>query len=1203
MASSRYTFTLDLHSTYSQITLPVTAGDTDRELAISFADGDRPYTFEEGDIASVALKYPETGATAMYEAEISEDKSYCVFELSQKYKNDSGEEEYSSLCPVAGLYDAEVHIFRGGKKIASPYFSLDAVGGLVAGGEIPPADRDELASIYAAEAGRRTAETNRVNAEEARANAETARTEAEETRNELYNEVKTAYESGKLKGEKGDKGDKGGKGDKGDPGEGFKISKTYPSVDVMERGASSDGVPVHGFVIIETGDVEKEDNAKLFIKGEDGKYTYLTDLSGSQGFKGDDGDSIYVMDTVYTEEDDAYNIIKLSDGTELRIKNGRQGSPVAIIGVEESDESGGTNIVRFSNGVELSIKNGKDGVGIADIQKIATNGLVDTYKITLDDGATKYYTVTNGKDGIDGTSVYVASVNSTEAGTTVVFSDETTIDIANGTNGKTAYQYAKEQGFSGTEEAFAIKLAQPIPSKTSDLSNDSGYITSGAINSHNVSDASHNDIRLLIQGLGERLNAIANSTDVDLDDFKEVVAYIKANRGLIDAITTNKINYTDIINDLVTNVTNKPLSAAQGVAIKGLIDNLANNKLDASALTSAINTALAQAKASGEFKGDDGKTPYIQNGYWYINGASTGVKAQGNDYVLTDADKNEIAGMVSVNSNVPDYIITEVERVANAVQSVRTSKTLVFSAMTDIHVKDGSDVTDHKNSLISAQSAGAGLKELQKRIPLDFCALLGDYSYMSSADYSASQTMKDIMLAKKTLNISNDKEIWCVGNHDWCCGTGVDRMLTEDELYAYVGANSDGTKPYDSIERCYGYLDFDNQKIRVIYLNTNDCKDGIDNGVLTKDVYRYMEFISPTQMRWIADVALDFADKSDAADWGVVILSHQPIDYGYVWYTRLLEMLEAYRDKRSVTLYCADYITVVNDEGITTGHYETFDFTGVETPVDIICNVHGHIHNCGSAMVSSQDDPTKDNYIIPWLWRFCVPNMCYGRYNEKYDTVWGEVDKLGNKVEHKKVMGTAKETSFNIVSIDRKNEKIYAHIFGAGKDREIDYKAPYTPPVALFDVTSRVYTSLSTPQYVAATDTREIDYGKCYAIASDGRRGSYPSGKVVKYEVLSETNGFTYQMNSGSGYGIEFPVNIEGGKTYTLKYNGGGYCKLIKFNPNTTLASITEIQDSTVVGDHTISITPEVGFLYSISFHINLANQDVTINNISLTEA
>ena len=272
----------------------------------------------------------------------------------------------------------------------------------------------------------------------------------------------------------------------------------------------------------------------------------------------------------------------------------------------------------------------------------------------------------------------------------------------------------------------------------SDVGADKSGTAESKVSTHNVSDASHSDIRLLIQGLGERLNAIANSTDIDLDDFKEVVAYIKANRGLIDAITTNKINYTDIINDLVTNVTNKPLSAAQGVALKLLIDNLTNSKLDASDLASAINTALAQAKASGEFKGEDGqrgtgilkvstapesyttttagiapikrmalstiktqsgvsevlvgdcvaysyylyhiyyfdatyaymdkyqsirgatgavgtngadgKTPYIQNGYWYINGVNQGVKAQGTDGYTpvmgtdywTPTDKEEI---------------------------------------------------------------------------------------------------------------------------------------------------------------------------------------------------------------------------------------------------------------------------------------------------------------------------------------------------------------------------------------------------------------------------------------------------------------------------------------------------------------------------------------------------------------------------------
>lgn len=185
----------------------------------------------------------------------------------------------------------------------------------------------------------------------------------------------------------------------------------------------------------------------------------------------------------------------------------------------------------------------------------------------------------------------------------------------------------------------------------SEVGADKAGTADSKVSAHNVSDASHNDIRLLIQGLADRINAIANSTDIDLDDFKEVVAYIKANRGLIDAITTNKINYTDIINDLVTNVTSKPLSAAQGVAIKGLIDNLTNSKLDASALTSAINTALAQAKASGEFDGKDGKTAYE----YAKDGGYTGTEAEFSQ-ALAEIDDIEIPTKVSELTNDSKFI-------------------------------------------------------------------------------------------------------------------------------------------------------------------------------------------------------------------------------------------------------------------------------------------------------------------------------------------------------------------------------------------------------------------------------------------------------------------------------------------------------------------------------------------------------------------
>ena len=118
------------------------------------------------------------------------------------------------------------------------------------------------------------------------------------------------------------------------------------------------------------------------------------------------------------------------------------------------------------------------------------------------------------------------------------------------------------------QEVGALPDTTHIPSTADDVNAE----PSGAVSQHNVSDAAHSDIRLLIQGLSERLSAVADSDDTTLDQLSEVVAYIKSNRSLIEDITTSKVSVADIIDNLTTNAANKPLSAAQGVALKALID-------------------------------------------------------------------------------------------------------------------------------------------------------------------------------------------------------------------------------------------------------------------------------------------------------------------------------------------------------------------------------------------------------------------------------------------------------------------------------------------------------------------------------------------------------------------------------------------------------------------------------------------------------
>lgn len=137
------------------------------------------------------------------------------------------------------------------------------------------------------------------------------------------------------------------------------------------------------------------------------------------------------------------------------------------------------------------------------------------------------------------------------------------------------------------------------------------------LTNHNTDTQSHNDLRLEFKALSERINAALDSDDTTMDQLSEIVAYIKSNKGLIDGITTNKVNVSDIVNDLLTNVANKPLSAAQGVALKKLIDD----KADAETENGGFNGGYGASTTVGGAIGKNAKSTY---GGAVGSGADTG---------------------------------------------------------------------------------------------------------------------------------------------------------------------------------------------------------------------------------------------------------------------------------------------------------------------------------------------------------------------------------------------------------------------------------------------------------------------------------------------------------------------------------------------------------------------------------------------------
>lgn len=68
-------------------------------------------------------------------------------------------------------------------------------------------------------------------------------------------------------------------------GDAFTIVKTYSSVQAMEDDYNNPEVKTGQFVMIDTGDVENEEDSRLYLKG-DTEWKFISDLSGAQGIQG-----------------------------------------------------------------------------------------------------------------------------------------------------------------------------------------------------------------------------------------------------------------------------------------------------------------------------------------------------------------------------------------------------------------------------------------------------------------------------------------------------------------------------------------------------------------------------------------------------------------------------------------------------------------------------------------------------------------------------------------------------------------------------------------------------------------------------------------------------------------------------------------------------------------------------------------------------
>ena len=350
---------------------------------------------------------------------------------------------------------------------------------------------------------------------------------------------------------------------------------------------------------------------------------------------------------------------------------------------------------------------------------------------------------------------------------------------------------------------------------------------------------------------------------------------------------------------------------------------------------------------------------------------------------------------LSTEDTYPDYIKENVEAALARIKKVADEKSVSFAFMTDIHY---SKTPNHDIRFARLMNAYRTIKES-----------VGAEKLLIGGDVVNDGTKKYKWDNQKELAhlLEGEKFFPANGNHDdnsiWDDVTETvpcANHLTSEELYSlfYSHLPSFGAKFAREGERLYYYYDDKDEKIRYIFLDSNDPpqdKDSEGRIIYTK---QRTVCLSQEQIDWLLNDAL--LPKEDG--WDAVITMHtfwRETDGESKRLTVVRDILDACKTggKISRTYYEGDFARTVK-----------VDFSK-RKKLNLIAVLAGHHH---------QDIVTYTESGIPVIFTGNV--MMYEYTVPRID-------------------GTASELLFDIVTIDREKRKIYTTRIGVGDDREIEY--------------------------------------------------------------------------------------------------------------------------------------------------------------------
>ncbi len=404
------------------------------------------------------------------------------------------------------------------------------------------------------------------------------------------------------------------------------------------------------------------------------------------------------------------------------------------------------------------------------------------------------------------------------------------------------------------------------------------------------------------------------------------------------------------------------------------------------------------------------------------------------------------------HADIPSYVKAEALAVVEKVKAVMKADSIVFLSVSDFH-HTGTQVDSWQTNINAGNlHACQALKVLSYSLPqIDFACMLGDVTFGNAK--TTTQLMQQQFnqingwLGEAWKNIP---QLRTVGNHDTGeYSTLVGAQFLKNNIWKY----NEGAV-YGSEEYGYCYRDFAEKKLRVICLNT--CEGETVSG----ESAAYC--CSPEQLLWFAQTLYAVGSKADAAQWGIIVLGHYPLDLG-----------GAYPTGNIVKAYVAGESTVQN--GVTV------NFSG-HNAAKFIMNVHGHNHCFQFGKLHSVANGQGTEFDA---WRMCTPNACFYRNNSGVVTMNGI--SFGDPAPHDKTAGTGKDTAFNVNVINPSEQVLYSFCYGAGIDRTIGYAA-----TVYYSITNTLTNVTTSNDAVAAED------GTAYSATITAADGYTMSSVTVK---------------------------------------------------------------------------------------------------------